>query len=216
MKQSRKRGFYTALLLLVVVAAVFGQHWAWKFYGLPAWPDRKDYKTIEHRAEKALAFASRHNMNERYVLFVDYSIPSGTPRLFVWDFQKKKIAASTYVMHGPGGGSTDKQPMFSNKPGSGCSSLGRFLVTKENGNRNKRGFRIKGMDLDNQSAYGRGLMIHGAKWVDRHCWKPYIPMNAKCCLGCITVSTRGMTYLWTLVNQEKKPILLWNFESKQS
>ncbi len=115
--------------------------------------DRREYKTIEARAEKALAFARRHNMNEHYALFVDYSIPSGTPRLFVWDFHQKKIVASTYVMHGPGGGSTAERPVFSNKPGSECSALGRFLVTKEHGNTLKRSFRIKGMDLDNQSAY---------------------------------------------------------------
>lgn len=201
-------------MTVVAVVGFFGLHWAWKYYGLPEWPDRREYKTIEERAEKALAFARRHNMNEHYALFVDYSLPSGTPRLFVWDFQKREIVASTYVMHGPGGGSTDKQAQFSNKPGSECSSLGRFLVTKENGNRNKRGFRVKGLDIDNQSAYNRGLMIHGARWVDTHCWKRYIPLKRSCCQGCITVSTRGMSYLWKLVNREKKPLLLWNFCSK--
>lgn len=216
MKRRIKRFCITALLLLFVVAAVFFLHWAWKYYGLPELPDRRDYKTIAERAEKALSFAQRHDMNENYALFVDYSIPSGKPRLFVWDFHRKKIVASTYVMHGPGGGSTDESPAFSNIPGSKCSSLGRFLVTKEHGNRNKRGFRIKGMDLDNQSAYMRGLMIHGAKWIDSWCWKEYIPLNGKCCLGCVTVSSKGMNYLWALVNEQKKPLLLWNFSSSDN
>ena len=216
MTKKKKWGCAMIVLALVAVVGIFALHWAWKYYGLPEWPDRREYKTIEERAEKALAFAKRHNMNEHYALFVDYGIPSGTPRLFVWDFHQKKIVASTYVMHGPGGGSTDEQPKFSNRPGSGCSSLGRFLVTKENGNRNKRGFRIKGLDLDNQTAYGRGLMIHGARWVDRHCWKRYIPLNGKCCQGCVTVSSRGMNYLWPLINKEKKPLLLWSFVGKQS
>lgn len=211
MKRRKRWGCLAVLLLLAIVAVVFGLYWAWKFYGLPEWPDRREYKTIEERAEKALAFARRHHMNEHYALFVDYSIPSGTPRLFVWDFHKKKIIASTYVMHGPGGGSTDKRPRFSNRPGSGCSSLGRFLVTKEHGNRNKRGFRIKGLDIDNRSAYSRALMIHGSGWVDRHCWMRYIPLRGKSCLGCVTVSSRGMNYLYSLINKEKKPLLLWNF-----
>ncbi|MBR6015592.1 MAG: murein L,D-transpeptidase catalytic domain family protein [Prevotella sp.] len=210
----RKKKWVVALTIFVVLGG-FGLHWAWKYYGLPEFPDRREYKTLEERAEKALAFARRHNMNERYVLFVDYSIPSGTPRLFVWDFQQRKIVCSTYVMHGPGKGSTDERPRFSNRPGSKCSSLGRFLVTKENGKRNKRGFRMKGLDYDNQSAYARGLMIHGAKWVDWHCWKKYIPMNEKCCHGCITVSTKGMDYLWSMINNEKKPLLLWNFCSRE-
>ena len=95
-------------------------------------------------------------------------------------------------------------------------SLGRFLVTKEHGNRNKRGFRIKGMDLDNQSAYMRGLMIHGAKWIDTWCWKEHIPLNGKCCSGCVTVSSKGMNYLWSLVNEQKRPLLLWNFTSSDN
>ena len=212
MKKGKRKWLWAwGVLAVVMVGALFGLYWAWKYYGLPELPDRRDYKTVEERAEKAIAFARRHNMNEHYALFVDYSIPSGTPRLFVWDFLQKKIVASTYVMHGPGKGSTDKRPKFSNKPGSGCSSLGRFLVTKEHGNVNKRGFRIKGLDIDNQTAYGRALMIHGSSWVDGHCWKRYIPLNRRSCLGCVTVSSRGMNYLYTLITNEKKPLLLWNF-----
>ena len=215
MNRKKKWGCVTIVLMLFMAISIFGLHWAWKYYGLPEWPDRRECKTIEERAEKALAFAKRHNMNEHYALFVDYGIPSGTPRMFVWDFYQKRIVASTYVMHGPGGGSTDKKPHFSNRPGSECSSLGRFLVTKEHGNRLKRSFRLKGMDFDNQSAYARGLMIHSSRWVDNWCWKEYIPLHRAGSKGCVTVSSRGMNYLWPLINEEKKGILLWNFESKQ-
>ena len=215
MSRKKKWGCATVFVLLFVVVVVFGLHWAWKYYGLPELPDRREYKTIEERAEKALAFARRHNMNENFALFVDYGIPSGTPRLFAWDFRQERIVASTYVMHGPGGGSTAESPRFSNRPGSNCSALGRFLVTKDHGNRLKRSFRLKGMDFDNQTAYARGIMIHSAKWVDTWCWKKYIPLNSKCCQGCVTVSSRGMAYLGELINKENKPLLLWSFESKR-
>lgn len=212
-RRGKKRGC-AAGFLVVVVSALICLHRAWNYFGLPEIPDRREYKTIEERAGRALAFAKRHGMSDHYAFFVDYGIPSGTPRFFVWDFQRKRIIASTYVMHGSGGGSTDEQPRFSNSPGSECSSLGRFLVTKEHGSRLKRSFRLKGMDIDNQSAYTRGLMIHSARWVDKWCWKKYIPLNRTCCMGCVTVSSRGMEYLWPLVNKELKPILLWNFENK--
>lgn len=203
------------IALLSIIASVPALWWAWKYYQLPEFPDRCNYKTIEERAERAMDFARSHNMNEHYALFVDYGIPSGTPRLFVWDFNQKKIIASTYVMHGPGGGSTDERPRFSNKSGSECSALGRFLVTKDHGNRLKRSFRLKGLDMDNQSAYARGLMIHRSGWVDSHCWMRYIPLHRTSCKGCVTVSSRGMSYLEELINKEEKPLLLWHFESKQ-
>ncbi len=209
----KKRVCMLIALTVVTSVVVFGLHWGWKYYGLPELPDRRNYKTMEKRAEKALTFAKRHDMSEHFALFVDYAIPSGKPRLFVWDFKKNQIVASTYVMHGPGGGSTDSKPQFSNRPGSKCSSLGRFLVTKEHGKRNKRGFRLKGLDIDNQTAYSRGLMIHGARWVDSYCWKEYIPLNELSCKGCVTVSSRGMSYIWQLVEGESKPILLWNYTS---
>lgn len=216
MKMKRKRwGCLATVMVVLTVVVALACHVAWKYYGLPAMPDRREYKTIEERAAKALAFARRHGLNDHYALFVDYGVPSGTPRLFVWDFQKNSIAASTYVMHGPGGGSTAEKACFSNRPGSQCSSLGRFRVTKEHGTRNKRGFRLKGLDIDNQTAYARGLMIHGARWIDRHCWRRYIPLNSKCCQGCITVSSRGMNYLKPLIEGESKSLLLWNFESKK-
>ena len=215
MKRKRRRKKIWALIALLVIVATTAplMRWAWKYNRLPELPDRRNYKTIEERANSALAFAKRHNMNEHYALFVDYAIPSGKPRFFVWDFRKGRIVASTYVMHGPGGGSTDKKPQFSNRPGSKCSSLGRFLVTKEHGTRNRRGFRLKGLDIDNQSAYARGLMIHGARWVDRHCRKEFIPLNEACCQGCVTVSSRGISYLWNLINDESRPILLWNYSN---
>ena len=213
MARKKKYGCLLVVLLLAVVVGTPVLWWAWKYYQLPELPDHRNYKTIEERADRALAFARRHNMNEHYVLFVNYTIPSGKPRLFVWDFENKRIVATTYVMHGPGGGSTDKKPRFSNRPGSNCSSLGRFLVTRDRGNKLKRSFRLKGMDFDNQTAYSRGLMIHSSMWVDSHCWMDYIPLHSPSCKGCVTVSSRGMSYLWELINNEKKPLLLWNFES---
>lgn len=211
MKRKIKFGCALVIVVTVIIAIIFGLHWAWKYYLLPEWIDSKDYKTIEERAERAIVFIKQNSMNENYMLFVDYSIPSGTPRLFVWDFQRKKIVASTYVMHGPGKGSTDKRPVFSNEPGSECSALGRFLVTKEHGATLKRSFRLKGMDGDNKTAYSRVLMIHGSTFLDGHVWMRYIPLHRASCQGCVTVTSRGMDYIWELVNNEKVPLLLWSY-----
>ena len=210
MKRKKKLGC-ALIATIVAIVLICGLYWVWKYYGLPEWSAYRGYKPVEERAEGALDFAKKHNMSEHYALFVDYSIPSGTPRLFVWDFHTMKIIATSYVMHGPGKGSTDKRPVFSNKHGSECSSLGRFLVTKEHGNSLKRSFRLKGMDSDNQTAYARGLMIHGSTYLDGHCWMRYIPLHRASCQGCVTVSSKGMKYLWKLINKENKPLLLWNF-----
>lgn len=94
--------------------------------------------------------------------------------------------------------------------------LGRFLVTKEHGQSLKRSFRLKGLDSDNKTAYSRGLMIHSAGWVNDHCWKKYIPLRRSSCQGCVTVSSKGMKYLWRLVNKEKTQLLLWSYYGEKT
>lgn len=208
----------TKIILLAVVVFIttsfsFVGYWAYKYYGklLPEMPDNNYYENMEHRANSAMKVIKRHNLNEDYCLFVDYSIPSGTPRLFVWSFKNEKIVASTYVMHGPGMGSTAEKPVFSNKPGSKCSALGRFVVTKRHGSKLKRSFRLSGLDINNRTAEARGLMIHRSTWVDTHCWMDYIPLHARSCEGCVTVSSRGMAYLEDLIKKQEKNLLLWSF-----
>lgn len=214
-KNKKEFGIIIVTVMMVLMALAFVGWWAWKYYCLPEYPDTRDYDTIEERAEKALAFAERHHMNTHYAMFVDYSVPSGTPRLYVWDFTQNKIIARTYVMHGPGEGSTDRKPVFSNIPGSNCSSLGRFKVTKFHGTHNRHSYRMAGLDIDNQTAFARGLMVHSSSWVDTHCWMKHIPLHPASCMGCVTVSTRGMDYLEKLIKRENKSLLLWNYCSKK-
>lgn len=226
-KNWKKFACITSVIVVLITILAFGGWWTWKYYGYPDVPDTKDlrehglalpdntqYASLQERASFAEAFAKSHNLSTHYALFVDYNEPSGSPRLYVWDFHQKKIVARTYVMHGPGEGSTAEKAQFSNLPGSNCSSLGRFMVTRMHGNRNKSGFRLKGLDIDNQTAFVRGLMIHSSGWVDRNCWRKYIPLNAKSCMGCVTVSSRGLSYISKLVYSEQQPIMLWNYCSR--
>lgn len=169
------------------------------------------YPGMALRAEKAWRYAERKGMNRHYCLFLDYGIPSGKPRLFVWSFEEGRIIYSGHAMHGPGKGSTDESPVFSNAYGSHCSSVGRFEVTRNRGTRNKSGFRLKGLDLSNNSAYSRGIMIHSSRWVDNNRWRKFIPLNEKSCQGCVTVSTRDMAYINRLVGKEEGNLLLWAY-----
>lgn len=169
------------------------------------------FPEMETRAAKALKYAAKKGLSENYCLFLDYGIQSGKPRLFVWSFSENRVVYSAYAMHGPGKGSTDETPVFSNTPGSKCSSVGRFEVTMDRGKRNKSGLRLKGLDRSNNCAYGRGIMIHGSRYVDANKWRKYIPLNAKSCQGCVTVSTRDMAYINRLVGKETEHLLLWSY-----
>jgi hypothetical protein len=189
------------LLLLTAAAAVAILH--------PVF--RRTPASIEERAEKALRYAGRKELNMNYCLLLDYGIESGKPRLFVWSFRENRVVYSAHAMHGPGRGSTAEAPVFSNTPGSKCSSVGRFEVTRDRGRKNRSGLRLRGLEISNSKAYARGIMIHGSRWVDQNKWRRYIPLNGKSCRGCVTVSTHDMAYINRLVGQEERNLLLWAY-----
>ena len=198
----------TLILLSILVLLAAGAGICSFLFG---WFDGRRYESIEARAEQALKYAGRKGMNTNYCLFVDYGIPSGSPRVFVWSFAEGKVVYRGHAMHGPGKGSTAETPVFSNAPGSHCSSIGKFEVTRRHGKRNKTGYYLKGLERSNSQAYYRGIMIHSSMWVDRNTWRKYIPLNARSCLGCVTVSTRDMRYIGRLVEKEDRHLLLWSY-----
>ncbi len=213
-----KRLFKIVLWIILILLLGFFGYWGYKYYVCQSTDvtlDSDYEKYLSQCAVKAKEYAGVRGLNQNYCILVDYSIPSGMPRVFVWSFKQKKIVSRSYVMHGPGKGSTAEKPVFSNVPGSQCSALGHFAVTKNHGSKLKRSYRLRGLDQANRTAYNRGLMIHRSKWVDRNCWREYIPLHARSCEGCVTVSSKGMNYLEKLIKSEDKQILLWSFTSRK-
>lgn len=202
---------FLALAALALIMCIAGLRWACNHELIPELPDNKRYILTAERAEAALRFAKRHNLSEQYAIFVNYGIPSGEPRMQVWDFKKGTVVLTSPVMHGPGNGSTDTVPQFSDLPGSRCSTLGRFRVTGEHGTKIMRSCRLKGLDINNRNAYSRGLMIHAAKWVNTHRNVQYIPLNEVACAGCVTISSNAMTQLLHIIGSQHKQLLLWNY-----
>ena len=140
---------------------------------------------LSHKGDLAWDYVNEHHLDTEFCLLIDYSLPSGTPRVFVWSFKEKKVVFTAHTMHGPGMGSTAEIPVFSNEAGSLCSALGNFAITKEHGRINTLGFRLKGLDVENSNAYERALMLHDAYHVDAYVAEncKYIPLSATICSG---------------------------------
>lgn len=168
---------------------------------------------LPQRGEEAASYVKRKGLNEKYCLLVDYALPSGEPRVFLWSFAQKKVIYQAHTMHGPGKGSTPQKAVLSNVLGSKCSAPGPFAITKEHGTLNSTGYFLRGLDANNSNARSRGLMIHGAYFVDlaleNNC--EYIPLDEMWCAGCVTISTDEMFYLGKIIASEEKQILLWSF-----
>lgn len=156
----------------------------------------------------------QHNADTRYLILVDYSIPSNDYRLFIWDTEQDKIVEKFWCAHGFGGGSTPERPVFSNTLGSNCSSLGWFLIERGVGVSSHWGYQyhaVDGLEASNSNARRRQILLHPWSSVT-HDYEAKIsqPMNLDGrCAGCFTTTDEGYKTIDRYVKSRTKRILLY-------
>lgn len=158
--------------------------------------------------------ARQRGADTRYLILVDYSIPSNDYRLFIWDAEQDKIVEKFWCAHGFGGGSTPDRPVFSNTLGSNCSSLGWFLVDRSVGVSGQYGYdyhAVDGLDASNSNARSRQILIHQWSSVTRD-YEAKIdhPMNLDMrCAGCFTTTAEGYEAIDRYAKSRQKRIMLY-------
>lgn len=96
---------------------------------------------------------------------IDYSLPSTTPRLFVFDLGARKLLFRELVAHGKNSGGNNADH-FSNEPGSLESSLGLYVTGSTYIGNNGYSLRLLGLDEGfNDMAEDRAIVMHGASYV---------------------------------------------------
>jgi len=172
-----------------------------------------DTKRFREQARLAKTFCAREGMDTRICPLADMSIPSGKARLVAWDFRKDTFLTAGLMSHGCGAAPWGKdesreQPVFSNRPDSHCSSLGKYKV-------GKRGYSewgihvnylLHGLEPTNSNAQARQIVLHG--W-DAIPDQEVYPDGAPEGWGCPAVSNACMTTLDSLLRRSKRPVLLW-------
>lgn len=159
-------------------------------------------------------FCKNAGFNTKVCVLVNYSIRSGSPRFFVYDFNKQKIVYRCRCAHGLGGGSTARKAVFSNSYGSRCSSLGKFVVSGIGSAHYKNCIRLRGLDESNDNAEKRGILIHSASIVTQFRWLPWMPLS-KSCEGCFTITKGGLMKMHEILQKEKnKKILVYAYNNE--
>ena len=128
----------------------------------------------------ALAYCKAHKMNEDFYFLIDLRLHSGKNRFFV----------------------------YSNQVDSHCSAKGKYKI----GNRDYSSWGIKvkywleGLEESNSNAQKRLIVLHSWEAVsDSEIYPHYSPLS----WGCPAVSNAFMELLDPLLQQSKKPVLLW-------
>jgi hypothetical protein len=97
---------------------------------------------------------------------IDYSLPSTTRRMWVFDLAKQKLMYDEFVAHGQGTGDNMARN-FSNKDGSHQTSLGLFTTAETYHGGNGYSLRMDGLEKGvNDNARARAIVMHGAPYVN--------------------------------------------------
>lgn len=204
------------ILLMVICLSLF----AWFFWYKPKLDHSKPHPAVKpaidavysaairDKAATARDFVQQKKFNRTICFLVDMKIESGKNRFFVYDFKKDSIISAGLVTHGSCNESWLNGRKFSNSPGCGCTSLGKYKVGSSYKGRFGLAFKLYGLDSSNSNAYNRFVVLHSHSCVPEGEVSP-----APICqsLGCPTVSPNYLQYLKKLIDNSSQPILLWIF-----
>lgn len=168
---------------------------------------------LDGRVTEAWDFVIRNGYNQRFCFLLDFSIPSGKNRFFVWDFVERKVVKQYLVTHGTCDGPTYKGApgrgvQFSNMSDSHCSSIGKYKI----GSRDYSGWGIgvkywlHGLEKTNNNAVKRVIVLHSWGAVPN---MEIYPLSIVRSWGCPAVSNDAMTELDEMLKSQPLPTLLW-------
>ncbi len=172
-----------------------------------------DLQRTEKKAEEAMVFCKSRNMNTDFCILIDMSLHSGVNRFAVWDFRKNKISKTYLVGHGCGTNSwssdeSKENPEFSNDDGSHLSALGKYKLSGRG--HSDWGINVKylmyGLEPTNSNALKRFIVFHSWNLMSD---KEVFPKGSPEGWGCPTISNSAMRELDPVIQNSKKPVLMW-------
>ncbi|OLY91964.1 L,D-transpeptidase catalytic domain [Cnuella takakiae] len=140
--------------------------------------------------------------NDKVAFYVDLQQYSGRYRFFVLDLKNQQILHKGMVLNGR---EKDDQPVYSNVPGSKCSSRGLAKIGYAYHGRFGRAYKLVGLDATNSNMMARAVVLHSWRGVPNM----QVPFRLPNSEGCPAVSTRFMEILSGYIDKSSKPILLY-------
>jgi hypothetical protein len=108
---------------------------------------------------------ARGEISRALLTVIDYSLPSTTKRMWVFDLDSCRLLFHELVAHGRNSGD-DLAQTFSNEAGSLMTSLGAFITGDTYNGHNGYSLRLRGVEPGvNDRAEARAIVMHGAPYV---------------------------------------------------
>ena len=138
-----------------------------------------DSRALGDAFKSYFAYKTAHpdQVRKPYLYFVDYGLPSTTPRGYVFDMDSLKVIDGPFMVAHGRGSSTSQYGVptrFSNASGSNATSLGLYVAEQTYAFHGKTGgqsyssigLKLQGVSTGyNDNARARGVVAHGAPYV---------------------------------------------------
>lgn len=153
-------------------------------------------------------FVRHNNYNSGICFLINMSLPSGSKRFFIYDLKKDSVINAGLVTHGNCYQYWLEGRTYSNKVGSGCTSLGRYKVGKPYYGRFGLAYKLYGLDSTNNNALKRFVVMHSHTCVpDEETQDDICQSN-----GCPTVSPSFLRILQAIADKSSQPLLLYIYQ----
>ena len=171
-------------------------------------PKNAILEKLKKKSVDAVDFVKKNGYNESVCFLIDMTLPSGQERFFVYDMTKDTIQKAGLVTHGRCNEMWLEGRKYSNVPGCGCSSLGKYKIGYSYNGTFGLAFKLHGLDKTNSNAFKRYVVLHAHECV------PESEVQDEICQsdGCPTVSPNFLQELKPIIKGSSKPIMLWIFE----
>ena len=171
-------------------------------------PGKKDINQLKIKAAAIKNLTAGKKYNGDICFLIDMRIASGKNRFFVYDINKDSVLIAGLVAHGSCDDGFQIIPEFSNTPNSGCSSTGKYRIGKSYYGNFGLAYKLHGLDSTNKNAFQRNIVLHAYECVPEQETYPVPICNSR---GCPMIAPGFLNRLAPLIDQTKKPILLWVF-----
>jgi hypothetical protein len=169
---------------------------------------KKAAEKLKHHAHNLRSFAKSQNCSTDLGILIDMSIVSRKNRFFVVNLQNDSVLITGLCAHGAGNDVNREEVVFSNTPGSYCTSEGRYKLGAKFEGDYGTGYRLYGLDSSNSNALKRDIVFHAYyKVADEENANVVCRSN-----GCPMVSPTIFKRTEKLIDAQDKPVLMWIYK----
>ena len=168
------------------------------------------FDSIENRLNNYIglsrSYVNQHDYEKNFCFLVDMTRPSSDNRFLVYNLVRDSVESLGKVSHGRCNEEWLEGRKYSNNPGSGCSSLGKYRIGIKYTGRYGLAFKLNGLDSTNSNAYVRNIVLHAHECVPGENDPSLTICQSD---GCVMVSSPFLQTLAEKIKNARKPVLLW-------